>query len=163
VNHFNEGEFPPGELKDACPTLLTHLDAFRDYINMPIYPSRRKGALARYSHKYKTSMHYADASRHIQSRAIDVFIGENPEGENADWVFLKALQFGWGGVGVYFDTVDNHGNDSVMYHLDLRHLGTEANGGKKPKTFWFRDYGVYHWPNKDHQLVMRMMAELANR
>jgi len=108
-------------------------------------------------------MHYANDKEHIKSRAIDVFIGKEPEGENVDWVFLRALQFGWGAVGVYFDTVDNHGNDSVMFHLDIRHLGIEANGGNHPKTFWFRDCGVYSWSNKDPQLVMRMMAELANR
>jgi len=40
VRHFNEGEFPPGELQYASKTLLIYLDAFRAFIDMPIYPSR---------------------------------------------------------------------------------------------------------------------------
>lgn len=153
--HFTQDELAD-DMSLGSDKLWRCLDAFRDRLGVPIHPSPAPGSLARTSGS-TTSMHHVDLRRGRYSLAIDVFIPDMPP----DFVFLEALMFGWGGVGAYFDT-QYSSKAEVMFHLDLRHLGIPQNGGGKPKTYWYRELGEYHWPHQDPSLIGHMMTMLAD-
>ena len=148
MRHFKHNDFPE-PWSDANPILLTMLDDFRDDINSAIIPSLAPGALCRYSAADMESPHYAVGR---QSMAVDVFI----PGAQPAWLFLRALMFGWGGIGVYFDTHSNHGDPETMYHLDIR-----GTANDKPHTCWYRERGKYHYVRYDKAMAAKFLERMA--
>jgi len=140
MKHFSPSEFPE-DISYADPKLLEMLDNFREELGVRIHPSPVPGALARFSGS-PTSQHYAVDRL---STAVDVFVEASPA-----WVYIRALQFGWGGVGVYFDTHYNN-RHWVMFHLDIR----------KDKTTWFRDDKEYFYPKNNSTLAEKLVRKLS--
>jgi hypothetical protein len=129
IKHFSKWEFSEDPDFHAEPQLIETLDAFREIVGKPIYPSREKGALARFEGTNPDSRHYAVGRK---SDAIDVFV----EGDIRDnWMkaFCSKL---WGGIGIYFDT-HYKGHSWPMLHLDLRQGTT---------TYWYRVDKQYGHP-----------------
>jgi len=148
MRHFHQDEFSE-PLIDVNPRLLAMLDDFRDDVGRAIIPSRAPGALCRYDAEEMGSPHYAVGR---QSTAADVFIPNS----NPGWIFLRALLFGFSGVGVYFDTHDHHGNPETMYHLDIRSL---VDG--KVGTCWYREHKKYHYVRYHEGLSSEFLARIA--
>ena len=115
--------------------LMFKLDKFRELLGNSIYISPAEGSIARFDEKYAYSQHFATRTGSIKSRAIDVF-----PAAPAFEVLVKALSFGWGGVGVYFDTYFR-GQPCIMFHFDIRER-------KKYQmcTFWWRRDHKYYYP-----------------
>ena len=142
MKNFNPEEFSE-RLQYASPLLLEKLDLFRDYIRKVINPSKAKGALARFEGS-ATSQHYAVGRL---STAVDVFVDAPPA-----WVFYKALEFGWNGVGVYFDTHNNEGKKQIMFHFDTRVVNTS----------WYRNENKYHWVTHNPEELDKLFRGLVN-
>lgn len=148
MRHFRHSDFPE-PWADAHPLILEKLDDFRDDIGKPIIPSKAHGALCRYDAEKMGSPHYAVGRR---STAVDVFI---PDVEPA-WVFLRAMLFGFGAVGVYFDTHNNSGNPETMYHLDVRDLVDGRN-----RTCWYREHKKYNYARNIESAAPGFLARIA--
>jgi len=112
VKNFVPGEFSEDPDKYADPDLIYTLDNFRSVYGNLIYPSKVKGALARFSGNVN-SKHYA---RKRLSTAIDIF----PEG--VPFYFLTiALQFDKiGAIGIYLHTTGPDAKPWIMFHIDTR-------------------------------------------
>jgi hypothetical protein len=126
LKNFEFTEFSESAELYADGELLFNLQHFRTLLGVPFYPSKAKGALARFDDKDKKSQHYA---MNRYSTAIDGF---------CDCHIFKAWSIAiscglWGGVGVYFDTKGNNGSPWPMLHLDLR----------PNRLFWYRANGHY--------------------
>lgn len=145
IHFFKPHEFPEGELELAHPALLYDLRQLRDLYKSPIEPSRVKGALAR-TDGSETSRHYAVDRL---SDAVDIF----PMGDPLRCWQLAVTIFN--GVGIYYDTKDNHGKDRVMLHVDRR-----------PNVVWWcRIAGQYHTVGKsaaDDKLFYHWLWGLTN-
>jgi len=129
VKNFKPSEFSEDPDIYAADALIYDLDRFRNMLGVSIMPSPVKGALAREDGS-RTSQHYVGLDHFRRSTAIDVFIKEDPKK-----VFISALQFGWKGIGVYFDT--KYSNKKwTMFHLDTRSVF----------AYWFRVAGDYKHP-----------------
>jgi len=126
-DNFEEDEFPEDELYYAGKWLFNNLQLQRKIFNRPIYPSKAKGALARFEEKDKYSMHYA-VDR--ESTAIDFFT-DVPSFEAWSLILSSGL---WDGAGIYFDTKDNTGKPHVMFHVDF---------GRSNKAYWLRHNNTY--------------------
>lgn len=143
IRHFKPDEFPEDPDAHAEPALITTLDHFRERLGVEVWPSKAKGALAR-NYGSPESRHYA-VNR--LSDAVDVFINMDPR---AAWI--RALRFGWGGVGIYFDTHIAKGRPMVMFHLDLR-----------PRlVYWYRSRGRYGHPMVNQVDLADMFKLLAD-
>ena len=125
------------------------LDDFRDDISKAIIPSLADGALCRYTEEAKKSAHYAVGR---QSTAVDVFIPN----AKPSWIFARAMLFGFGGVGVYFDTHNNHGNPETMYHFDIRHLVDN-----RKRTCWYRENKKYYWIRNAENTASEFLERIA--
>ena len=120
-------------------TILTNTQKYRGILGCPFSISLNDDALIRFDGR-KTSMHHVIidpiSKKTIKlSGAIDGFpdcdIFEARE---------KALSSNlFSGIGVYFDTRNNHGHPQPMLHLDLRPL----------PLIWYRDNGKYFYTHKD--------------
>lgn len=115
VRFFNEEEFPKGEAQHMSEDALERYIIARNITNIPWYPSKVKGALARLDGS-KTSRHYAAGRK---SDALDFFPGKNVD---LAW-FLHQLYGSclFGGIGLYFDTNGYDHSSDVMFHVDCRH------------------------------------------
>lgn len=109
LSYFKESEFR-GWFGLMDKDLLIKLDLFRHLWGAPVMISPHPDALGRYLGSGSGSYHNVDA--HGEVKAVDVFpSGLTPE--NAERAVKLAEQAGFGGIGVYTDTVP-----SVMMHLD---------------------------------------------
>jgi len=111
--------------------LVSELDSFRDEVEVPLIltPVGEGAAYATKGHAPK-SWHYCIEGRNEYARAVDVFPA---------WDFwrvaLAALEWRWGGVGIY--PFAKCGEIEGMLHLDLR-VGE--------RVVWWRDQdGVYRY------------------
>lgn len=131
VRYFNKREFVDDVDKFADPKLIYQLDDFRDRVHYKIFPSPVPGSCVRMVES--GSQHSAINRR---STAIDVFCDAPPLK-----VFHQAITyFGWGGVGVYFDT-QFRGKFHVMFHFDIRPKKPDQLG----PVIWWRDV-TYNYP-----------------
>lgn len=136
IRHFEPNEFPAGVIKKMSPAFFCHLDTFRSLLNQKVFPSPLKAGWIRTTGK-KTSRHYVD--RNKKSDAGDVF----PENVDPFYALITALDAGFKGIGLYFDT-KYKGKPAMMMHLDLR---------EGPTVIWVRDESgyttIYPRPNQD--------------
>lgn len=155
VPNFNKTNFPEDPDKYAAPQLLYNLQTQREIIGKPIIPSPVKGALARTSPNQESSQHYSEPEMGILSKAVDVF----PVGDPLDNLFFALTSQLWGGIGVYFDTIYG-GKAWIMFHLDLRELGTGHS--KNCALIWFRENGEYHYPQYQDNIerMLRIISQL---
>lgn len=115
IPKFSTSEFSEDPIKFSDPHSLICLQDFRTQINSRIYPSKATGGLARFDGS-KTSRHYVNLAENKLSTAFDLFFEADPQ-----YIFYKLLcDSAFRGIGVYFDTKDNHGKPSVMFHVDTR-------------------------------------------
>ena len=140
IKHFKSSEFSENPDLHAESRLIETLDAFRDIVDKPIYPSPVEGALARFAGS-EESRHYAIGRR---SDAVDVFVDCDIR-EAWMTAFRSKL---WGGIGVYFDT---HFQDKpwCMLHLDLREGTT---------VYWYRANHAYGHPMTTHNDLLRLFG-----
>ena len=124
IQHFKASEFPSGVLDSVDSKLIHTLDAFRKLLGAIVTPSPVAEGWVRKSGS-KSSQHYAVDRL---SLAGDVF-------PNCDifYAALIAVQAGFTGVGIYFDTKLN-GNPKPMLHVDMR---------DGPLVMWVRDKSSY--------------------
>jgi len=137
--NFTNKEIPPEKAQYMDSKILENIQLYRYTLGCPFGVSLDRGALVRFSGR-KTSEHFVILHPETGlpmklSRAIDGF----PECNIFEaWsVALSSKLFG--GVGVYFDTKNNHGVPQPMLHLDLR----------PAPLIWYRHEGVYCYPHKD--------------
>ena len=140
IKHFKKSAFPENPDLHAEPMLIESLDAFRDIVGVPIYPSPVSGALARFSGS-EESRHYAVGRR---SDAVDVFVDCDIR---EAWMAAFRSKL-WGGIGVYFDTHFKN-KPWCMLHLDMR-PGTT--------TYWFRQNKSYGHPMVIHGDMLRLFG-----
>jgi hypothetical protein len=145
--NFTHKEIPPEKAQYMDWLILRHIQTYRDILGCPFSVSLAQGALIRFSGR-KTSEHHVIVNPVTGppvklSRAIDGF----PECNIFEaWsVALSSMLFG--GIGVYFDTLNNHGVPQPMLHLDLR----------SAPLIWYRNHGVYYYPHKDENFFKRLM------
>lgn len=134
IDHFIPSEFDPNEVQYISHDLIARLDVLRGQVG-GIHPSRAKGAWARFDGS-KTSGHYAVDRL---STAGDIFTQAS-----ARVAVFKAIECGFGGIGIYEGTRNNRGEPQTMLHVDLR----------DNLTLWARDAnGEYWYPQRggDHE------------
>jgi hypothetical protein len=137
IKNFKKSEFPCDPDKYASPTLIYNLQALREHIGLPIYPSPVDGALARIDEESRTSAHYSNPAEGLLSIAIDIFIQGNPF-ENFYHIINSCL---YHRVGIYFDTYYSN-KEWTMFHVDMR-------VEKQVNSVWYRDQGEYFYPIVD--------------
>lgn len=136
MNNFTEEEFPPYIAKYISRLILSRVQIYRDVLKHPFSISKASGALVRFEGR-ETSEHFVkvdhDSGKILKySRAVDGF-----PGCNIFKAWTTALSCGlFSGVGVYFDTRNNHGLPQPMLHLDLR----------SNPLIWYRHEGKYFYP-----------------
>src|SRR5690554_5791004 len=108
VNNFKPSEFPEGVLDKLDASIICKLDAFREVLKCAVNPSPVASGFIREGGS-ETSRHYA-VNR--LSDAVDVF-----PSCDVFYAFVVAVQFGFTGIGIYFDTYYK-GNPRPMLHLD---------------------------------------------
>jgi len=137
--NFKESEFSEDINAHMDPRLFAALDGFRSDYGSPIYPSKAKGALARFDGS-KTSQHYAVGRK---STAVDFFTAGNPF-----LCFCYSLAW-FKSVGVYFNTKGNDGKPGVMIHGDVR----AAN-----RVLWYVDpNGKYNYYKFSADSIQHML------
>lgn len=128
INHFSENEFPAGVPVKMAPAFLYRLDEFREKLGRRVFPSPLVGGWIR-TDGSKTSRHYIGENGDERlSDAGDVF-------PDCDiwYALIIAIQCGFTGIGIYFDT--NYGGKlKPMMHLDTR---------PGDLVIWIRDEGKY--------------------
>lgn len=138
MQNFTHKEIPPDIAKSMDTWILSSIQHYRDILGCPFNISLATGALIRFDGR-KTSEHHVIidpiSEKTIKlSRAIDGF----PDG-NIFEAWAKALSSNlFAGIGVYFDTKNNHGEQQPMLHLDLR----------IQPLIWYRHEGEYFYPHK---------------
>lgn len=147
MQDFKKTEFPEDPEKYAHVSLLQSTQNYRTILGEKFYISLANGALARFDGRM-TSMHRilfdVDGKIYKLSKAIDGF-------PDCDIFKAWTIAIGCGefnGIGVYFDTKNNHGNLQPMLHLDKR-----IN-----PLIWYRDKGVYSYPH--HSDFFRRLLKL---
>ena len=108
-------------------------------MDVPIYPSKADGALARFGSMHKNSRHYAEDRL---SDALDLFVDKRKSPLEVLITFLSVHKFG--GIGVYFDTKNNRGEKHIMFHVDMRPVG--MNHVRRSTLIWYRENGNYFYP-----------------
>lgn len=137
--NFTKKEIPEFASKLMSKQILENVQKYRSILNRPFSISSAYGALFRFDGR-KSSEHYVIVDpitdRLIKpSTAIDGF-----PYCNIFQAWTLALSSGlFGGIGVYFDTKNNHGDYGPMLHLDLR----------QNNLIWYRSNGIYYYPGKD--------------
>ena len=131
--------------------ILSRIQAYRNMLKSPFSISMANGALIRFGGR-KTSEHYVGVSSKGPliklSRAIDGF----PDC-NIFKAWTTALSSGmFSGVGVYFDTKNNHGKPQPMLHLDLR----------PAPLIWYRDKGEYFYPYRGRDFFKNLNTLLGD-
>lgn len=128
VKHFTPKEFPAGVIEKMEPAFLYRLDLFRAKLGRRVFPSPLVAGWIR-TDGSETSRHFigADGDKRL-SDAGDVF----PECD-LFYAMCVAIQCGFTGIGLYFDTQRN-GKPWPILHLDTR---------PGPLTIWRRDAGQY--------------------
>jgi len=128
IEHFMLSEFPSGVVEKMEPSFIHRLDLFRAKLGRKVFPSPLVGGWIR-TDGSETSRHYigADGNQRL-SDAVDVF----PDCD-LFYAMTVAIQCGFTGIGLYFDTQRN-GKPWSMLHLDTR---------PGPLTIWTRKYGEY--------------------
>jgi len=99
----------------AKPLLIYSLDEARLVMDQKMYPSKAKGALARFIGNTKTQHYAVDRL----STACDVFCEGYPI---FNFVTILSTTL-FNGIGIYLDTNGNDGLPWVMFHLDIRKRG----------------------------------------
>lgn len=128
LDHFKESEFPAGVTEKVSPAFLCKLDKFRKKLGCIVRPSPLAGGWFR-TDGSTTSRHYIGSGEMLrQSDAGDVF----PDCD-LFYAMLTAIQSGFTGVGLYFDTKYG-GKPKPMLHLDTR---------KGDLVVWIRRDGSY--------------------
>lgn len=115
------------------PKLLKTMDKFRELTGSPVFISPVEGGLGRFggdSH----SQHNVDMWGEV--KAADMFPtvpANNAKGwklveteEERQFIYEKALEAGFTGIGLYTDTIYNN-QTANMLHGDVREDRTEAN------------------------------------
>jgi uncharacterized protein YcbK (DUF882 family) len=158
IKNFVQSEFPE-PIEYGHPKLFYSLDAYRNLLGAPIYPSPSARAFVRTRERHKESMHYANLDQHIRSRAIDVFVDDR-----VDRAFMLAMASQlWGGVGVYGDT-EFKGRPWSMLHLDIRPLG--HGHSRNCALIWLRIKGEYTYPQYEEYgeaLLFNFLMNLSKR
>ena len=118
--NFTKKEIPDDKAKFMDEQILRRTQMYRDVLNCPFNISLNNDALVRF-HGRKTSHHrvIVDPSNGIiikKSTAIDGF----PKCDMFKAWSISVQSKLFGGVGVYFDTKNNHGEPQPMLHHDLR-------------------------------------------
>ena len=145
--NFTNKEIPPDTAKYIDRFMLSSIQTYRNILGCPFNISMAPGALIRLGGR-KTSEHHIVidpiSEKPIKlSRAIDGF----PDCDIFK-AWAKALSSNlFAGIGVYFDTKNNHGIPQPMLHLDLR---------PRP-LIWYRDKGEYLYPHKDKDFFQNLM------
>ena len=143
--NFTHKEIPPYKAMYMDRRILSRTQAYRDILGCPFSISLNDGALIRFLDGRKTSEHHVIINPQSLrpeklSRAIDGF---------PDCNIFKAWTLALGlftGVGVYFDTKNNHRIPQPMLHLDLR----------SQPLIWYREDGEYFYPHKDEDFFIRL-------
>ena len=134
--NFSIKEIPQHVSPYMSRLILSRIQIYRNLLECPFNISMAHGALIRFDGS-KTSEHYVIKTTTGQieklSRAIDGF----PDCDifKAWTITLSSGMFT--GVGVYFDTRNNHGVPQPMLHLDLR----------STPLIWYRNGGEYFYPH----------------
>jgi hypothetical protein len=136
VPNFSPNEFSEDQNIYANADLIYSLQATRNDLNVPIYPSPAPGALARTTPRAATSMHYADPAKGILSRAVDFFVEGNPV--RAFFTLLGGAHFVR--IGIYFDKHFD-GQQWVMFHADR---SSQVN--KQGMIWYTTETGEYRYP-----------------
>jgi hypothetical protein len=155
--NFDSSEFSEDPTKYAHPDLIKKLQAQRDFNGAAIYPSEATGATARMyaadmtESEYK-SIYMKNPSRHCvlidrKSTAQDWFSALDPY-----QTLCQILRSGlWYGVGIYFDTRDNHGKNAVMFHTDF---------GRARRLLWLRENGKRFYETAGKSFYDRLARNL---
>jgi hypothetical protein len=144
--NFTHKEIPPATAKFMDPQILRNIQKYRGKLGHSFSISKAVGALIRFDGS-TTSQHHVthkmpSGKAGKRSKAIDGF----PDCDIFE-AWSKALSSNlFTGVGVYFDTNNNHGEPQPMLHLDLR----------PSVLIWFRDEGEYFYPHKDKDFFKRL-------
>jgi len=121
-------EFPAGVIEKMEPSFIHRLDLFRAKLGRKVFPSPLEGGWIRTGGS-ETSRHFIGADgNHRLSDAGDVF----PDCD-LFYAMTVAIQCGFTGIGLYFDTQRN-GKPWPMLHLDTR---------PGQLTIWTRKAGEY--------------------
>lgn len=147
--NFTHEEIPKTLAKYMSKQALSNIQQYRNILGCPFNISFDPGALIRFDGR-RMSEHFViinpeTGKPNKLSTAIDGF-------PNCDIfeAWSKALSSNlFGGVGVYFDTLNNQGVAQPMLHLDLR----------KHPLIWYRNHGVYYYPHKDKNFFKRLKGE----
>jgi len=144
--NFTKKEIPEFAAGLISKQMLENIQKYRTIIRNPFNISLAYGALFRFDGR-KSSEHYVivdpTTDRLIKpSTAIDGF----PVCDIFK-AWSMALSSGlFNGIGVYFDTNNNHGHPQPMLHLDLR----------VSPLIWYRDKGEYFYPHKDKDFFLNL-------
>lgn len=122
INHFSPSEFPDDPDTNADEKVIIALDTYRRQLGQRVFPSKVKGALARFGGSEK-SQHYAVGRK---STAVDFFCEGVPISNLMLLIKLNVFRR----IGVYLDTNGNDGLPWVMFHGDLKPI---SPGGS---TIW---------------------------
>lgn len=145
--NFTKKEIPEDIAVYMDKIILRDIQKYRDILGCPFSISLANGALIRFDGR-QASEHHVILSPFTGnpiklSRAIDGF----PHC-NIFEAWTKALSSNiFSGIGVYFDTKNNHGIAQPMLHLDLRPF---------PLT-WYRDKGEYFYPHKNKDFYASLL------
>jgi len=124
IYKLSQGEFSEDPDKYANPKVISGLSYIRKFTQRAMYPSPVSGALARFSGS-KTSQHYVGNKNNPErkSTACDVFCEGIPFSIYSSIVASRRFR----GVGLYLDTNGPDGLPWIMFHLDIRRKGFNAN------------------------------------
>ena len=145
--NFTHKEIPPGIAEFINESILKSIQEYRYILGCPFNISLADGALIRFDGR-KTSEHHVIIDPITEkpiklSRAIDGF----PDCDIFE-AWTKALSCNlFAGIGVYFDTKNNHGIPQPMLHLDLRPF----------PLVWYRDDGQYFYPHRNKDFFQGLM------
>ena len=110
MRYFKEEEFN-GWYDQLHPELKTKLDEFRRLINRPVLISKAEGAVGRKDDS--NSRHNVNKWGSVM--AVDIFPKNIKTVEDCNFIYDKAVEAGFKGIGLY-----PYWRQGIGFHLDIR-------------------------------------------
>ncbi len=151
MQNFSHKEIPQEKASFISKSILINIQKYRYLLGCPFSISMNSDALIRYDGNEKSEHYVKVENGNIIKRSTAI------DGYPSCDIFKAwtiALSFNlFGGVGVYFDTTNNHGVQQPMLHLDLR---------EKP-LIWCRIDKKYYYPHTHKNFYSLLMYNMQKK